>query len=395
MLPELSKSSSEIPDSRLNSSVVPDATGCVVTSEDALGGAQGTNLHVVAATTADDIGVVGTALDAANNNLDDGEWTTITRKGRKRFTSQECQCEVGTLDAELQCAVKQAEARLTPDERQRIKKRQIVVNQVSIRLQRSSESDTGSQAKKSSNKRRHSRKRQVAENKISIRSGSSSESEPSSHGEGPSNLERGKGVDPRNWGDLSDMSDMNLEEQETILESCRLAKELVQLPNEDNVDRQQPNDHEGVKLTNKRSERPIGKGKAAPAAPKIVPDKGSLQRNVDKGKGCTKNAAPNPIETLVSNAVLQKTRCTERAATPHAMEPIEQINPKSYIGRAFQRMSKGNPKGKTYQHNESSDSESDTSSSDDESSSDESDTSTTSSSSSSSSLSGSSSSRGS
>ena len=114
VLPELSKSSSEIPDSRLNSSVVPDATDCVVASEDALGGAQGTadNLHVVAATTADD---VGTALDAANNNLDDGEWTTVTRKGRKRFTSQERQREVGTLDAELQRAVKQAEARLTPD----------------------------------------------------------------------------------------------------------------------------------------------------------------------------------------------------------------------------------------------------------------------------------------
>ena len=116
VLPELSKSSSEIPDSRLNSSVVPDATGCVVASEDALGGAQGTNLHVVAATTVDDVGVVGTALDAANNNLDDGEWTTVTHKGRKRFTSQECQHEVGTLDAELQRAVKQAEARLTPDE---------------------------------------------------------------------------------------------------------------------------------------------------------------------------------------------------------------------------------------------------------------------------------------
>ena len=113
VLPELSKSSSEIPDSRLNSSVVPDATDCVVASEDALGGAQGTvdNLHVVAATTADDVGI-----DAAHNNLDDGGWTTVMRKGRKRFTSQERQREVGTLDTELQRAVKQAEARLTPDE---------------------------------------------------------------------------------------------------------------------------------------------------------------------------------------------------------------------------------------------------------------------------------------
>ena len=115
VLPELSKSSLEIPDLRLNLSVVPDATGCVVALEDALGGTQGTDLHVVATTTVDDVGVVGTTLDAANNNLDDGEWTTVTCKGQKRFTSQERQREVGTLDAELQRAVKQAEARLTPD----------------------------------------------------------------------------------------------------------------------------------------------------------------------------------------------------------------------------------------------------------------------------------------
>ena len=287
VLPELSKSSSEIPDSRLNSSVVPETTGCVVALEDALGGAQGTadSLHVIVATAANDV-------DDANNDLDGGEWTTVMRKGRKRFTSQEHQREVGTLDAELQRAVKQAKARLTPDERQRIKKRQITVNQVNIRSQSSSESDTDSRKEGSSSKRRRSKKRQVAVNRVSIRLESPSESEPTSRGEGPSNLERGKGVDPRNWGDLSDASDINLEEQQTILESCNLARELAQVPDEVDTDSQQSDNNEGVELTNKRSERPIGKGKAAPAAPKIVPSKGSLQGRVDKGKGRTKNIAP-------------------------------------------------------------------------------------------------------
>ena len=92
----------------------------------------------------------------------------------------------------------------------------------------------------------------VAVNRVSIRSESPSESEPSSRGEGPLNLERGKGVDPRNWGDLSDTSDINLEEQQTILESCNLAKELAQVPDEIETNSQQSDDHESVERTNKR-----------------------------------------------------------------------------------------------------------------------------------------------
>ena len=123
--------------------------GCINASENALGGAPGTMPSSQNAMTATVAGVIG--VDPDNNNLDNGEWTTVVRKGRKGFTSQERQREVGTLDAELRRAVKQAEARLTPDERRRIKKREIV-NQVSIRSQSSSESDTDSQAKKPSNK---------------------------------------------------------------------------------------------------------------------------------------------------------------------------------------------------------------------------------------------------
>lgn len=261
-------------------------------------------------------------------------------KGRKRLTSQERQREVRTLAAAQRRVVKQTEARLTPDERQRIEKREIAVNKITVHSQSLSESETNSQGKGPVNKRRRSKKRQAAVKKVSIRSESSSESEISSHG-GPSNLEKGKGVGPRNWGDLSDASNIDLEEQQTIMESCKLAKELAHLPDEDDLDRQQLDDHESIKRTNKNSDPLVGEGKVAPAAQKIVSGKEKLQGSVNKGKGRTDDAAPNPIKTLVNNAVLQKTRCTERAATPRAMEPIEQINPKSYIGRAFQRMGKG------------------------------------------------------
>ena len=261
--PGLSENSPE-PGLRLDSPVVPDLMGCINASEDALGGAPGTMPSSQNAMTTTAAGVIG--IDPDNNNLDDGEWTTMVRKGWKRHTSQERQHEVGTLDAKLRHAVKQAEARLTPDERRQIKKQEITVNRVSICLQSSSKSNTGSQVKKPSNKRRCSRKRQVAVNKISIHLGSSSESEPSSHGEGPSNLERGKGVDPRNWGDLSDTSDINLEEQQTILESCNLARELAQVPDEVETDSQQSDDHENIERTNKKTDHPVGKGKTALAA---------------------------------------------------------------------------------------------------------------------------------
>ena len=270
-----SSENSPEPGLRLDLLVVPDPMGCINASEDALGGAPGTMPSSLNAMTATVAGVVGVDPDN-NNNLDDGEWTTVVHKGRKRLTSQECQREVETLDAELRRTVKQAEARLTPDERQRIKKREIAVNRVSIRSQSSSESDTGSQAKKPSNKQRRSRKRQVAANKISIRSESPSESEPSSRGEGPSNLERGKGVDPRNWGDLSNASDINLEEQQTILESCNLVKELAKVPDEIETDSQQSDDHGSVEHTDKRPDHRAGKGKSVPATRKDAPGKESL-----------------------------------------------------------------------------------------------------------------------
>ena len=109
-----SSENSPEPSSRLDSPVVPDPMGCINASEDALGGAPGTMPSSQNAMTATAAGVVG--VDPVNNNLDDGEWTTVVRKGRKRLTSQERQHEVETLDAELRRAVKQAEARLTPDE---------------------------------------------------------------------------------------------------------------------------------------------------------------------------------------------------------------------------------------------------------------------------------------
>ena len=94
-----SSENSPEPGSRLDSPVVPDPMGCINASEDALGGAPGTMTGSQNTMTATVVGVVG--IDPDNNNLDDGEWTTVVHKGWKRHTSQERQREVGTLDAEL------------------------------------------------------------------------------------------------------------------------------------------------------------------------------------------------------------------------------------------------------------------------------------------------------
>lgn len=53
-------------------------------------------------------------------------------------------------------------------------------------------------------------------------------SETASKGKGPSTLEKGKGVDPRNWGALSDAGeDIDLAEQRAALESWNLACDLT------------------------------------------------------------------------------------------------------------------------------------------------------------------------
>ena len=47
-------------------------------------------------------------------------------------------------------------------------------------------------------------------------------------GEGPSTLEKGKGVDPHNWGALSDVGeDLDLDEQRATLESWNLACDIA------------------------------------------------------------------------------------------------------------------------------------------------------------------------
>lgn len=46
----------------------------------------------------------------------------------------------------------------------------------------------------------------------------------------------------------------------------------------------------------------------------------------------------DPVRKVVGKAVAQATRKHERRATPWALEPVEQIDPRSYIGKAFERL---------------------------------------------------------
>ena len=49
----------------------------------------------------------------------------------------------------------------------------------------------------------------------------------------------------------------------------------------------------------------------------------------------------DPIRALVDETMAQPTKRQERRTTPRAMEPVEQVNPKSYIRLALKRLGKG------------------------------------------------------
>lgn len=96
------------------------------------------------------------------------------------------------MDIELGHVVQEAEKCLTPDDRNRINKRIVALKRKPACRQSDGMSETASK------------------------------------GKGPSTLEKGKGVDPRNWGALSDAGeDIDLAEQRAALESWNLACDLL------------------------------------------------------------------------------------------------------------------------------------------------------------------------
>ena len=161
----------------------------------------------------------------------DKGWTTIHRKGRKsRSVSREKGHRTETLDVELNRVVRAAERRLTPDDRRKINKRILALKNKLVHWQSDDTSETASK------------------------------------GEGPSTLEKGKGVDPRNWGTLSDESeDLDLDGQRATLESWNLARDVARLSAENSEE-----EDSDTRMLRKEKRRRRGKGKDNEPKPNVA-----------------------------------------------------------------------------------------------------------------------------
>jgi len=244
-------------------------------------------------------------------------WTTVRRKGRKsRSTSREIgQSE--TLDLELGRAVREAEKRLTPDDRKKINKRIIALkNKPACRL-------------------------------------SDRTSETTSRGEGPSTLDKGKGADPHNWGDLSEVDeDFDLDGQRAALESWKLAREVARssaessdegLPDAHQLKRDKHKHNKGKDKASKPKVNFMSKDQARARLREVLeqPVKVRRQSRHERRKDAAEKRNLSPVKVMVDKAVTLSDKRQRRHRTPRAMEPVEQIDPNSYIGLAFKRLDKG------------------------------------------------------
>jgi len=271
----------------------------------------------------------------------DGQWTQVRRRERRKKptlaapTGAENKLSPGHTKI-----VQEAEQRLTTPQRETIKKRSRAVGIPH-----------------------------------SFRFGRPRDNDDVSRGEGPSKG-KGKGPDPGNWGniDLSD-EDIDLDTQRAALETWKTVREWAHSQGDVPRIEELPDSDTGAKHGRATSRAPVST--EPPIAPKAVECVGSCQggtensseeteasevlaskkhkkrthkrkdrtKKVKEPKGAreqpagTRNA--DPIRTLVDKTVAQPGTRRERWATPRAMEPVEQINPKSYIGLALTRLNKG------------------------------------------------------
>jgi len=234
------------------------------------------------------------------DNMDDNQgWTTVRRKGWKsRSTSRDNQRHPETLDVELGRVMCEAEKRLTPNDRIRINKRITALKNKPARRQ------------------------------------SDETSETISKGEGPSALDKGKGVDLRNWGALSEVSeDLDLDGQRAALASWNLVRNMA---------------HSSVENSEGESEgtQPIKKNKREPRkararkASKQDPAKDKRPSRNEQRKDTAERKNLSPVKAMVDKAITLSDKPRKRHRTPKAMEPVEQIDPESYIGLAFKHLDK-------------------------------------------------------
>jgi len=260
-----------------------------------------------------------------NNKDDNLGWTTVSRKGqRTRSASREKRRRSKVLDDELNHVVREAKRGLTPNDRVRINKRITALK-----------------------------------NRPAGRQGDET-SETTSRGEGPSALDKGKGIDPRNWGALSENGDdLDLDGQRAALESWNLARDIARSSTADSEEgssgshltkkNKHEQNNERAREVSAREVKP--KGREQPDKPV----KNKHQSKNEKRKDAAERRNLSPVKAMVERAVTLSDKPRRRHHTPKAMEPVEQIDPNSYIGLAFKRLErKRKPTGRRHQKGSSS-----------------------------------------
>ncbi|KIN94473.1 hypothetical protein M404DRAFT_35040 [Pisolithus tinctorius Marx 270] len=163
-----------------------------------------------------------------------------------------------------------------------------------------------------------------------------------SEGKEPTNQRdlKGKGPDPRNWGNLN-LSDSKID----INAQCAalaLWNALNKLVNESNPNLTEPvrrGNQEDITLANE--DIPQKKPNGGNDHTEWLPKKEKSKRRVNAKKTAPLKVPPNPVKEMVDKVVHQDHKRCEHQKTPRAMEPVKQINPRSYIGLAFKCLKKG------------------------------------------------------
>ena len=207
----------------------------------------------------------------------------------------------------------------------------------------------------------------------------------SSRGEGPSKS-KGKGPDPCNWGALSAYeNELDLEAQREALASWKVTQELARSEQENKPDLSAKGEESNVEAqreaiaswnkahelakqepesrdcslwapssrSSSASEPPSKEGTLrvptlksnnrpvkvlSPKVDKTVKDRGREHRKSYKEKGKPVKRTPDLVRVMIEKTMAQDNSRFRRHKTPRAMEPVEQVNPKSYIGMAFEQL---------------------------------------------------------
>ncbi|KIN99663.1 hypothetical protein M404DRAFT_30328 [Pisolithus tinctorius Marx 270] len=150
---------------------------------------------------------------------------------------------------------------------------------------------------------------------------------------------KGKGPDPRNWGNLNfSDGEIDTNAQRTALASWNTLNKLASKSDPNLMGPAERGNLEDATSANK--DVPQKKASGGDDRAERLPKKEKSKRRENTKKPAPSKVPPNPVKEMVDKVVCQDHKRWEHQKMPRAMEPVKQINPKSYIGLAFKCLEK-------------------------------------------------------